>query len=283
MKNWRIDAGKMKTLKNEIKFSGVGLHSGIKSEVNLIPSSLPGIRFMTKNGCYKSSEASVEEDSRLTGFRLPDGTLVRTAEHLLASIIGMGLGSVVIALEGEEVPILDGSSYPFACAIHETGFSHVDTENSFYAVAAPVAVDDFCGGRIMCALPSLEMRVTYVIDYSGTPVGTQRVSYAISDDIFLDTISRARTFGLTKELDYLKKSNLAKGGSLENALVFDENGLLNEGGLRFPLECVTHKVIDLLGDLALMDFVPTAHYVGICAGHAMHGKLVERLKRIIHG
>ena len=81
--------------------------------------------------------------------------------------------------------------------------------------------------------------------------------------------------------DYLKKSNLAKGGSLENALVFDENGLLNEGGLRFPLECVTHKVIDLLGDLALLGTIPTAHYIAVCAGHEMHGKLVDKLKRVL--
>ncbi len=272
----------MRTLKNEIKFSGVGLHSGIKSEVALIPSSAAGITFKTKNGCYKSSEAVVEEDSRLTGFRLPDGTAVRTAEHLLASIVGMGLDAVTVQLDGEEVPILDGSAYPFASAIEETGFLEFGAEMIRPSVFAPVVVDDVASGRIACALPSATLKVTYVIDYSGTPVGTQRAAYTISRDIFLNTISRARTFGLTRELDYLKKSNLAKGGSLENALVFDEKGLLNDSGLRFPLECVTHKVIDLLGDLALMDTVPTAHYVGICTGHEMHGRLVERLKRIIH-
>ncbi|MEG1798627.1 MAG: UDP-3-O-acyl-N-acetylglucosamine deacetylase [Synergistaceae bacterium] len=270
-----------RTIKNEIYMEGVGLHSGIKSKLTLIPYENCGINFKTKNGVFGISSAVVEEDSRLTGFRLPDGTVVRTAEHLLASLVGMSVNSVLICLEGEEVPILDGSAHEFALAVDSVGYSELPCECVKKSVNSPVCIEDEAGGRFISAAPSSKTRVTYVIDYSGTPIGVQKVSYDINEDVFLNTISRARTFGLTYELEYLKKANLARGGSLDNALVFDGESLLNEGGLRFPLECVTHKVIDLLGDLALLGYLPTASYTAICAGHGVHGKLVEKLKRVI--
>lgn len=272
---------KSRTIKHEICVEGIGLHSGDKSKLTLIPYENCGINFKTKNGVYSISSAVVEEDSRLTGFRLPDGTVVRTAEHLLASLVGMRVDSVLICLEGEEVPILDGSAYQFALAISSAGYCDLPQDCIRKSLDAPVCIEDENGGRFVAAAPSAKTRITYVIDYSGTPIGVQKVSYDINEDIFLNTISRARTFGLTYELEYLKKANLARGGSLENALVFDGSALLNDGGLRFPLECVTHKVVDLLGDLALMGYLPIASYTAICAGHGVHGKLVEKLKRVI--
>ncbi len=270
---------KMLTLKNEIKLSGIGLHSGKISTVRLLPSDICGITFKTTNGLYDLSTAVVEEDSRLTGFSLPDGTLIRTAEHLLASIVGMELDAVTIVLEGEEVPIMDGSSYSFASAINETGYSDVSGEIHKKMVSTPIVVENRKENKIISVFPSENLRVTYIIEYPDTPIGVQKVSYDITREAFLKTISKARTFGLTYELDFLKKANLAKGGSLNNALVFGKDTLLNKEGLHFTLECVTHKVVDLLGDLALVGSIPIGHYLGICTGHAMHKKLVERLKR----
>lgn len=268
------------TIKREISFEGVGLHSGRDGRVTLLPFDRTGVFFKTASGVYPIAGARIEEDQRLTGFRLEDGTLVRTAEHLLASVVGMGVESVLIELEGEEVPILDGSAHLFASAIADAGCENIGEKTAGRALLSPVFIDDAVKGRIIAAAPSDGFKVTYVIDYSGTPVGTQRASYDITPGIFLETISRARTFGLTSELEYLKNAGLAKGGSLDNALVFDEKKLVNEGGLRFPLEPVTHKVIDLLGDLAFITPVPVAHYVAICAGHDMHGRLTNRLKRV---
>ncbi|MDO5563121.1 MAG: UDP-3-O-acyl-N-acetylglucosamine deacetylase [Synergistaceae bacterium] len=269
----------MRTLSNEIALSGVGLHSGVQSTVRLLPSDTYGITFKTKNGSYRISSAEIEEDSRLTGFRLPDGTPVRTAEHLLASIVGMELDAVAIVLEGEEVPILDGSSHIFASEIDIAGCSEISGAEKHIALSSPIVIDAGAGKSISAA-PSKEFQITYVIDYPNTPIGTQKADYTINRENFLNVISKARTFGLTYEFDYLKKYDLAKGGSLDNALVFDNDKLLNEGGLRFPLECVTHKVIDLLGDLALAGSVPVARYIAVCAGHGVHRKLVERFRRI---
>lgn len=270
----------MRTLKGAAVLEGIGLHSGKYARVGLFPSAGGCISFRTSGGLFPISSAVVEEVSRLTGFRLPDDTLVRTAEHLLASIVGMGLDSVEIELDGEEVPIMDGSASPFAAAILNAGMEETGEKTVRNRLAVPIVIDEPEDGRVIAAVPSHKMRVTYVIDYPGTPVGTQRVSYEINQEIFLDTISKARTFGLTSELDYLKKYGLARGGSLDNALVFDKGSLLNEEGLRFPLEPVTHKVIDLLGDLSLTGNIPIAHYIGICAGHGIHGRLTDRLKRI---
>jgi len=166
-------------------------------------------------------------------------------------------------------------------AFSEMGIIEYGEKPTKKDLSVPVVIDDPDKDRSIMALPSERLKVTYVIDYPGTPVGTQRASFMISPDVFLERISKARTFGLTSELDYLKKNGLAKGGSLENALMFDENGLLNKCGLRFPLECVTHKINDLLGDLALLGSIPTAHYIGICAGHDLHGRLVDRIKRVL--
>lgn len=269
-----------RTIKSEITFEGIGLHSGSRTEILLYPSEKEGIYFKTSNGLFPLTSAVVVEDKRLTGFSLPDGTIIRTAEHILGTLVAMHIDGIIVNVKGGEVPILDGSAYPFASAVSEAVVETAGETKPERFVIAPVFIEETEPGRIIAAVPSDRLKVTYVIDYANTPVGTQRVIYDITPDIFLNTISKARTFGLMSELDYLNKAGLAKGGSLDNALIFDENGLINQGGLRFSLECVTHKVIDLLGDLAFLGKVPIAHYVAICAGHNTHGRLVNRLKRI---
>lgn len=274
----------LKTLKDELLFEGIGLHSGVRTSVRLIPNDSYGVFFKTASGIYPISSAVVEEDMRLTGFFLPDGSKVRTAEHLLGTIVGMGLNSIIIMVENEEVPIMDGSASEFAQAIYSAGYETTETTETGSTdsrdVASAVSVADERRGSMLTAYPSDKLRITYIIDYTGTPIGTQRADYFITPETYLETISKARTFGLVTELEYLKEAGLIRGGSLANALVFDDNKLLNEGGLRFPLEPVTHKVTDLLGDLLLLGYVPKAHYMAVCAGHALHGKLVRKLKRI---
>lgn len=271
----------MKTLKNEIKISGVGLHSGVNATVRLMPSERAGIWFANNSGELSNvTEAVVDEDQRLTGFSLPNGVAVRTGEHMLAAIAGMELEAVEIVLEGGEVPIMDGSAFPFAEAINDTGYADVPGETAKRSLAAPIALEENNGKRFLAAVPSDRLCVSYVIDYSGTPVGTQNVTYDVTRETFYNIISKARTFGLTSELEYLRRHGLVKGGSLDNALVFDGEGLLGNALLRFPLECVTHKVIDLLGDLTLAGPIPAAHYVAIAAGHSIHGKLARRLRTV---
>lgn len=267
-----------RTIADNIEFNGIGLHSGADCRVIMFPAKDGGIRFKTAGGIYSITEAVVEEDQRLTGFVFPDGTKIRTAEHMLAAISGIGIDNILIESTGEEIPILDGSASVYVKAFKEIGFVG-ERETKQPVLSMPVFVDD--GKRTVFAMPSRTLKITYIVDYSGTPIGVQKVSYEITEETFANVISKARTFCLTSELDFLKSNGLARGGSLGNAMVFAEDKMLNEGGLRFPLECVTHKIIDLLGDLTLLGRIPTAHYVAICAGHAMHNKLVEKLKRSV--
>lgn len=265
------------TLTKQLSFEGVGLHSGAACKVTLLPSDKDGICFKTANGIYNITEAVVEEDQRLTGFVFPDGTKIRTAEHLLASISGMGIDSLLIESDGGEIPILDGSAKIFAEAINEVGLvGEKDINSTFLSV--PIFVDE--GNRSVFAMPSEVLRISYIVDYSGTPIATQKVTYEINKENFLNIIAQARTFCLTTELDYLKANGLAQGGSLDCAMVFAEDKMLNPEGLRMPLECVTHKVLDLLGDLTLLGKIPVAHYTAVCAGHAVHDKLVAKIKRL---
>ncbi|MDO4987747.1 MAG: UDP-3-O-acyl-N-acetylglucosamine deacetylase [Synergistes sp.] len=268
----------MLTIKDEIKLSGIGLHSGEYATVTLRPCDKCGIYFRGRDGLASVADAVVEEDCRLTGFSLPNGVSVRTGEHLLAAVVGMGIDAIEIELNGGEVPIMDGSAFPFAEAIKETGLAEIGGKRNNLSIAVPLAVEENNGDRLLFALPSDKLSITYMIDYSGTPIGFQKIKYDITTETFYNIISRARTFCLTRELLYLKANGLAKGGSLENAMVFDENGLVSPQKLRFPFECVTHKVIDLLGDLALTGTAPVGYYVAVCAGHSIHGKLVRKLK-----
>lgn len=267
-----------RTIAAELTFSGVGLHSGADCKVVIKPAESGGICFKTQSCIYSITEAVVEEDQRLTGFVFPNGAKIRTAEHLLSAISGMGIDNILIESTGDEIPILDGSASVFARAFAKTGFIG-ERASARSVLSVPVFVDD--GRSTVFAMPSKTLKVTYMIDYTGTPIGVQKASYNITEEIFLNVISNARTFCLTTELDFLKSNGLARGGSFENAMVFAQDKMLNDGGLRFPLECVTHKILDLLGDLTLLGRIPTAHYVGICAGHAMHDKLVEKLRRSV--
>lgn len=271
----------MKTLSKALEISGIGLHSGEMCRVRISPYDRPGIFFKNAGGISDAAEAVVEEDRRLTGFSLPNGMKIRTGEHMLAAIAGMGLEAAVIESDAEEVPILDGSAHEWAKAIKETGLCETAGKAKQLAVSSTVTVEENDGKRILFAMPSTELRVTYIIDYFGTPVGVQRADYKITPDNFYDIISRARTFGLTSELEFLKKEGLAKGGSLENALVFDDAGLLGGVELRFQHECVVHKITDLLGDLTLCGTVPVAHYVAICAGHSIHAKMTKKLRALL--
>ncbi len=271
----------MKTLAKELTFNGIGLHSGQEASVTLCPYDKQGIYFENENGVCPITEAELAEDSRLTAFRLPNGVVTRTGEHMLGAIIGMELDSVLIKNKFEEIPILDGSAEVFVEQIKDNIIDDGIPVKKLF-ISSPVSVVEQNGGRLVIALPSEVLKITYTIDYSGTPVGIQTVTYEINQENFIDIICKARTFGLTREFEFLKKYGLARGGSLDNAMVFDEHGLAEGQELRFPSECVTHKVLDLLGDLALLGQAPIGHYVAHCAGHSTHGLLRGKLLKVLN-
>jgi UDP-3-O-[3-hydroxymyristoyl] N-acetylglucosamine deacetylase len=210
-----------------------------------------------------------------------DGYKIRTVEHLFGAIAGLGLDEVAVDVVGGEVPAMDGCASSFADSLSGAGL----TEDGFLdpvRLDSPVAVDDRSSGRSMVALPYDGLRVTYVVDYPGTAIGTQCLSTDLSRDNFIDRIASCRTFAMMEDVETLRKNGLSLGGSLENAMVVDGRKVLAKGGLRFEDEFVRHKILDLLGDLVLLGRPLAAHVIAIKAGHAMHQRLVKEIaKRII--
>ena len=267
------------TIARPVEFSGVGIHSGKTAEVRISP--LPdggGIRFRFGDDCYGIEEARLSDTRRKTGLAFPNGSCVFTVEHLLASLVGLEIDDAEIEIRGEEVPVIDGSALPFATALIEAGIQEREETLVVRSLFAPVAIDS--GRASIVALPSDDVRMTYVIDYSGTAIGTQIKDVVLTRESFMNEIAPARTFGLRSEVEALQREGLGLGGDLDNVIIIGDDGPLNTVGYRVEQECVSHKILDLMGDLTLLGFPVTAHYICICGGHDIHAKLVDRLKSV---
>lgn len=267
------------TIARPVTFSGVGIHSGKTAEVKISP--LPnggGVRFRFGDECWGIEEAALSDTRRKTGLAFPNGRCVFTVEHLLGALAGVGVDDAEIEIDGEEVPAVDGSALPFALALIEAGIWEREEPFLERAIFAPVAIDS--GRASIVAMPSDVTRMTYVIDYSGTAIGTQIKDVVLTRDSFMNEIAPARTFGLCSEVDDLHRAGLGLGGDLDNVVIIGADGPLNTVGYRLEQECASHKILDLMGDLALIGFPVTAHYICVCGGHDIHAKLVDRLKSV---
>jgi UDP-3-O-[3-hydroxymyristoyl] N-acetylglucosamine deacetylase len=266
-----------RTIGGELLFEGVGIHSGERSSVRMSPLlDGSGIRFKFGETSYRIEEAASVESRRNTELLFPNGRILRTVEHMLAAVAGVGLDDVLIEADGAEVPILDGSALPFARGILDTGFAIKNERRVFAPLGVPVCIDS--GKSSITAIPSDELRVTYVIDYPGTAIGTEMKDVVVNEDTFMSEIAPARTFGLLSEVEELQKSGLGLGGNLDNVMIIGDGGPLNTVGYKIESECAAHKIADLLGDLAAAGGIVRAHYVCVCGGHWLHAKLALRLR-----
>ncbi len=209
-----------------------------------------------------------------------DGFNFQTIEHFMAAFYAYDITNLYVMVDGAELPILDGSSREIVNAIDSAG---MQTQNAFYdifSIPYPVWVEE--DGRYLIALPSDDYKITYTIDFASKSdaVGTQTAHFYLNRDNFKDSIAPARTFGFFEDLDLLKTNNLALGGSLENALLFTKERLVNNE-LRFTNECVRHKILDLIGDLSLTGYKLQGHFIAYKAGHSMDTELVKKIYKII--
>ena len=265
-----------RTISAPAVFRGVGIHSGESSSVTISPSDSRGITFKFGDVIYSIRDAVISDTSRCTSLRFPGGESLRTVEHLLSAVAGMDIDDVRIETAGEELPILDGSALPFAEKIAALGVIESEEFISPRSIYVPISFES--GRSVIAALPSEKLKVTYVIDYPGTVIGTQALEIAVTPHSFLRELAPARTFATIAEVEGLKAAGLALGGSLDNTLVIGGDGILNPGGSRLERECAAHKITDLLGDMALVGFPITAHYVCYCGGHKLHAGLAARIR-----
>jgi UDP-3-O-[3-hydroxymyristoyl] N-acetylglucosamine deacetylase len=265
-----------RTIKKEAEIKGIGLHTGEETSIKLIPAKEnEGINFI-KNG--KIIPARIEYAKRFdySTSLSKDGEIINTIEHLLAALYFTGIDNIYIELNGSEIPILDGSAYPFVKAIKEAGIKSF-TEEKIYAVINKEIIvkedDKYIEGK-----PYDNFKATYHAVYNNSVIGNKKFTYIPTNkDSFLN-VYKARTYCFFEEVEYLKKLGLAKGGSLENAVVFKDNRILNPEGLRFEDEPVRHKLLDLIGDLYLLGNPLIGEIYSYKGGHKLNAEFVRKLK-----
>jgi len=270
-----------RTLKNPIRASGVGLHSGQRVLMTLRPAAPDtGILFRrTDLGEFAVVAAKATNvGETMLGTTLVDGEAkVSTVEHLLSAFAGLGIDNAVVELSAAEVPIMDGSASHFVFLLQSAGIEEQLKPKRFIRVTQPVEVTE--GDKWARFQPFDGFKVNFEIEFNH-PVfkrRSQRASMDFSTTSFLKEISRARTFGFMSDLAMMRKHNLALGGTLDNAIVVGEDGILNEDGLRYEDEFVKHKILDAIGDLYLAGHGLIGEFSGYKSGHGLNNKLVRQL------
>lgn len=266
-----------RTIKQEVSFEGIGLHTGNHVAVRLKPAPRDtGIIFhrKDKNVMIRAHVGEVSDTAFATSLG-SNGTRIKTVEHILAAISGLGIDNLLIELDGSEIPILDGSSTELIALILKGGIAKQGKKRPYLRIIKPVVLED--GHSEIAAFPYEGRKITYRIHFNHHLLGEQRLSIELDEETFIREVAPARTFGFLKDVEYLRANGLAKGGSLENAIILGDNGVLNKSGLRFKDEFVRHKVLDFIGDISLAGFPIQGHIIANKAGHSTNIKFVKKL------
>ena len=278
---------KRKTIKNTIEISGIGLHKGEEIKLTLKPSENNderGIIFKRidvsgKNNVIKVDYKNLFDLERGTNIRNEDDVKVHTIEHFLSSLSITGVTDILVEISGNELPILNGSSIGFVEKLLEAGIVELNEEIEPVVITEPVIFSDEKAGKYVMALPYDGFKISYTIDFNHSFLKSQYYELEVNLENYIENIAKCRTFAFDYEIDFLKKNNLALGGSLENAVVVGADGPLNPEGLRYPDEFVRHKILDIIGDLYVLGTPIKAHIIAIKAGHYVNSRLTEMIAK----
>jgi UDP-3-O-[3-hydroxymyristoyl] N-acetylglucosamine deacetylase len=270
---------KQRTIAKAVTFTGLGLHSGVKISLTLKPAEEnSGLKFTrTDIASAPIISASVEtvsatENSTTIGSAPFE---IHTVEHLLAALYGMGVNNVMVEVDGPEIPIMDGSSSSFVFLLSEAGIVSQDIDKNILIIKKEVKVQH--DGKWAVISPGERLSIDSTIDFSHPLINKQNKIFEFSVEGFIEEISRARTFGLLRDVEYLKERGLIRGGSLDNAVVLDDFKVINPEGLRFGNEFVRHKILDTIGDLALLGHEIAGKVKTYKSGHMIHHLLCQSL------
>ena len=272
---------RQRTLKNVIRATGVGLHTGEKVYLTVRPAPVDtGIVFRRVDLDpvveIKAGAHSVGETTLSTTL-VQNGVKVGTVEHLLSAMAGLGVDNAYVELSAPEVPIMDGSAGPFVFLLQSAGISEQEAAKKFIRIKKKVTVKE--GDKVATFVPFDGFKVTFSIEFDH-PVFEERdqlASIDFSTTSFVKEVARARTFGFMRDIEFLRSQNLALGGSVDNAIVVDEYRILNEDGLRYDDEFVKHKMLDAIGDLYQLGYSLIGEFVGHKSGHALNNALLREL------
>lgn len=270
-----------RTLKNVIRATGVGLHTGEKVIMTLRPAPVDtGIVFRRVDldpVAEIPADPNQVGDTSLSTTLVSNGVRVATIEHLMSALAGLGIDNLYVDLSASEVPIMDGSSGPFAFLVQSAGIAEQAAPKRFIRVLKPVEVRD--GDKWVRFEPHEGFRVDFTIEFDHPAIrrGSCRADLDFSTTSYLKEIARARTFGFMRDIEFLRDRNLALGGSMDNAVVLDDFRVLNPNGLRYDDEFVKHKILDAVGDLYLLGRNAIGKFTGFKSGHALNNQLLRTL------
>lgn len=269
-----------RTLRKSVKVEGIGLHTGYPVKLELVPApENTGIVFRRtdlKNFEIEATRAHVARVSYATTL-MKKGVMISTVEHLLSTLYGLGIDNLYLDLNSMEVPIMDGSGRIFLEEIGKVGIEEQQELREYIVIQEPIEVRD--GDKVAGVYPNPTPKATYIIDFEHTAIGRQQIQLDLNPESYRSEIGPARTFGFIADVEYLRKCGLIRGGSLENAVVLDESGIVNHE-LRYPDEFVRHKMLDLIGDISLAGRPIIGHVYAEKAGHAIHTALADRIARL---
>ena len=274
-------ANSQQTLKNSIRASGIGLHTGCKVNMTLHPAEVnAGVVFkrtdLPQNVAFKACASSVGDTQMATSLR-SQGYQISTVEHMMSALSGLGIDNVTIEVDGEELPIMDGSAAPFVFLLQSAGIVDQSAKKRFLRILKRVEVSE--GDATASLAPYDGFKLGYTLEYDHPVFAAHEHTACVefSSMSFVKEVSRARTFGFLADFEKLQELNLAQGGSLDNAVVVDDSKILNEHGLRAYDEFVKHKILDAIGDLYLLGHSVIGHFHGHKSGHSLNNKLVRAL------
>jgi UDP-3-O-[3-hydroxymyristoyl] N-acetylglucosamine deacetylase len=266
------------TVQRPVEARGVGLHSGVPVSIRILPAppstGIVFIRTDLDNFAIPASWRYVARVSYATSL-MRQGVLISTTEHLLSVLYSMGIDNAYVEIDNLEVPILDGSGWPFVELLRAAGLKSYRRRKRFLRIRRPVTVE--AGSKRISILPSDRFLLTCDVFYDHPLIGRQSLDMEVTPERYAEAIAPARTFGFSYELDQMRNMGLIRGASLDNAICFDHESVQNPEGLRFADECCRHKALDLIGDLALIGKPLLGHVIAERAGHAMHAALVARI------
>ncbi len=267
---------------SEFTVSGIGLHTGLETQVKVVPAARGEGRYFVRvdlpGNPVIPARIEAVKSTRLSTELCVGNASVRTVEHLLSALMGMGIEDARLEINGPEVPLLDGSAKVWVEALAAQGGSGGSFPRASERLENPISVDYADG--FVCAVPSPTLRFTYGIEFEYRAIGQQWYSWEPDKESFAIAVAPARTFGLADQIEALRSQGLIKGGSLDNALVCTAEGWLNPP-LRFANEPARHKLLDLIGDLSLLGVPPIAHYLAFKASHHLHVQLAKQIAQIL--
>lgn len=270
-----------KTINSKISCSDIGLHSGKKVTMTLHPAKEnTGIIFRRtdidkEKSLITAKYSNVCQTNLGTVIKNEHEITVSTIEHFMAAIWGCGIDNLIIDIDASEVPIMDGSSASFVFLIECAGITEQNEPKKYIEILKEIKIED--GDKFVKISPAKEFSFDLVIDFEHKKIGQQKFSYKTGKNSFKNDIARARTFGFKHEIDYLHSIGLAQGGTLDNAILVDENGVVNENGLRYHNEFALHKALDFIGDVYLAQHKIFGHFEAFKSGHGLNNKALREL------